>query len=77
MCFFINIYSDDQQSTLKYLKNTEMNLNNVLIMIGDFNIRDNKWDSSYLHYSHHADSLKKIANSFNLKLSTLVNQDSI
>jgi len=42
MCFLINVYSDDHQSALKYLKNTEINLNNVLIITGDFNIRDNK-----------------------------------
>ena len=39
--FFINIYSDDQQSTLKYLKDTKANLNNVLIIMEDFNIRNN------------------------------------
>jgi len=36
----INIYSDDYQSALKYLKDTEVNICNVLIMAGDFNIRD-------------------------------------
>ena len=41
MYFVINIYSDDHQLALKYLKNSEMNLNNILIMTGDFNIRDN------------------------------------
>jgi len=41
MCFIINIYSDNQQSALKYLKDTKVNLNNVLIMTGDFNIKDN------------------------------------
>jgi len=41
MTFIINIYLDDQQTILKYLNNTEVNLNNVLIMTGDFNIRDN------------------------------------
>jgi len=35
--FLINIYSDVSQSVLKYLKNTEANINNVLIMTGDFN----------------------------------------
>jgi len=29
MCFIINVYSDNQQSTLKYLKDTKVNLNNV------------------------------------------------
>ena len=38
----INIYSDDYQSALKYLKNTEANLYNVLVMARDLNIRD--WD---------------------------------
>ena len=38
--FLLNIYSDASQSALKYLKNTEANISNVLIMTGDFNIRD-------------------------------------
>jgi len=42
ICFIINIYSDKQQLALKYLKDIEVNLNNVLIMIGDFNIRNIK-----------------------------------
>jgi len=36
----MNIYSDASHSTLKYLKDTEVNINNLLIMTGDFNIRD-------------------------------------
>ena len=43
-------------------------------MTGDSNIRDNEWDPSYSHYSYHTNFLKKIADSFNLELSTLVNQ---
>ena len=39
--FFINIYSDSMQSALKYLKDTEVDIPNVLIMAGDFNIRNN------------------------------------
>ena len=76
ICFIINIYSDNQQSILKYLKNTEVNLNNILIMTGDFNIRDNKWDISYLYHLIHTDTLRKIANSFNLELSLPINQVS-
>ena len=49
--YLINVYSDSSQSALKYLKNTEVNLNNVLIINGDFNIRDNFWDSNFLYYS--------------------------
>jgi len=36
----MNVYSDSSQMTLKYLKDTEANINNILIMTGDFNIRD-------------------------------------
>jgi len=38
--FLINIYSDLLQSALKYLKDTKVNIHNVLIMTGNFNIRD-------------------------------------
>ena len=59
---------------LKYLKNTEVNINNVLIMTGDFNIRNKNWDSSYLHYSAHSDILTDIANSFELRLYFAIQQ---
>ena len=36
----INIYSDEYQLVLKYLKNTEVNICNVLVLTGNFNIRD-------------------------------------
>jgi len=38
--YLINIYSDSSQTALKYLKDTEANINNILVIIGDFNIRD-------------------------------------
>ena len=41
ICFIINIYSNDQQNALKYLKDIKINLSNVHIMTGDFNIKDN------------------------------------
>jgi len=68
MCFIINIYSDNQQFTLKYLKDTEVKLNNILIMIRDFNIRDNIWDFLYPHHSTHTDTLREIADSLNLNV---------
>ena len=41
ICYYImNVYSDSSHSALKYLKDTEVNINNVLLMTGDFNIRD-------------------------------------
>jgi len=38
--FFINVYSDNDHSALKYFKNTKANIQNVLIMAGNFNIKD-------------------------------------
>jgi len=67
--FMINVYSDNCQSALKYLKNTEVNIQNVLIMAGDFNIRNSDWDLSYPFHSIHTDFLLEIADSFDLKLS--------
>ena len=71
--FLVNIYSDSSQTALKYLKNTEANINDVLVMIGDFNIRDNSWDSSFLHHSIHSDLLTDIADSTNLCISKSTN----
>jgi len=36
----MNIYSDAFHSTLKYFNNTEANIDNLIIMTGDVNIRD-------------------------------------
>ena len=38
--FIMNIYSNTSHSALKYLKDTEVNISNLLIMTGDFNIRN-------------------------------------
>ena len=38
--YLLNIYSNASQMALKYLKDTEANINNIFIMTGDFNIRD-------------------------------------
>jgi len=65
----MNIYSDSSYSAIKYLKDTECNLRNLLIMTGDFNIHNSLWDLSYSHYSSISDHLFAIANSFNLSLS--------
>ena len=74
ICYYImNIYSDSSHSALKYLKDTEVNINNVLPMTGDFNIRDNLWDLSFPFHSLISDDLIIIADSFNLALSTPTN----
>ena len=64
----MNIYSDSSYSALKYLKDTEVNINNLLIMTGNFNIRDILWDPSFPHHSSISDDLLIIANLFNLNL---------
>jgi len=70
--FMINIYLDDNHSALKYLKDTEANICNVLIMAGNFNIRNSDWDSLYLFYSSYSGFLVKIVESFNLTLSSVI-----
>ena len=73
ICFILNVYLDNQQNALKYLKNTKVNLNNVLIMTEDFNIRDSDWNPSYSHYLSYSDILREIADNLNLDLSTPIN----
>jgi len=58
---------------LKYLKDTEVNINNVLIMMGNFNICDSLWDPSFQFHFSISDDLIMIADSFNLALSLLTN----
>ena len=64
----MNIYSDASYSTLKYFKNTEVSINNLLIVTGDFNIRDSLWDSSFPYHSSISNDLIIIVDSFNLEL---------
>jgi len=61
---------------LKYLKNTKADISNVLIMIENFNIRDNIWDFNFLYYSIYSDLLMNIADAINLELSKYNNQVS-
>jgi len=69
----MNVYSNSSHSALKYLKNTEVNIDNVFLMTGDFNIRDSLWDPSFPHHSSISDDLIIIADSFNLALSMPTN----
>ena len=68
----INIYSDSSQSALKYLKDTEVNISNissVLIMTGDFNIKNSIWDPDFPHHSLHSNILFEVVDSLHLELS--------
>ena len=70
VCFYIlNVYSDSSHSALKYLKDTEVNIDNVILMTSDFNIRDRLWDPSFPFHSSISDDLFIIADSFDLTLS--------
>ena len=69
----MNIYSDSSHTALKYLKDTEANIDNIIIITGDFNIRDSLWDLSFPFYFSISDDLIIIADSFNLALSTPTN----
>ena len=70
---FSNVYSDSSQSALKYLKDIEVNIWNLLVITGDFNIRDNLWDPLYPHHFSLSDDLFIIADCFNLGLSVSTN----
>jgi len=64
----MNVYSNSSHLALKYLKDIKVNIHNLLIMTGDFNIRDSLWDSSFSYHSSISDDLIIIADSFNLEL---------
>ena len=67
------MYSNSSHLALKYLKDTEANIDNVLLMTGDFNIRDSLWDLSFPFHSSISDDLIMIADSFDLTLSSPTN----
>ena len=62
----INVYSDSFQVALKYLKDTKVDISNVLIITGNFNIRDSSWN---LNFPYHSNILFEITDSFQSKLS--------
>ena len=53
-----------------------MNIHNVLVMAGDFNIRDNSWDPSISFHSVHSDLLTDIASFLDFLLSNSTSQVS-
>ena len=71
--YVINIYSDDNQSTLHALNQNIVDLNDTVVMTGDFNIRNNDWDPNYLHYSAHTEDLFTLVESLGLDLSLPIN----
>ena len=74
ICYYImNVYSDSSNTALKYLKDTEANIDNVVLMTGDFNIRDSLWNLSFPFHLSISNDLIIIADSFNLILSSPTN----
>ena len=71
--YLLNVYSNNQQNALKYLKDIKANLNNVTIIIDNFNIHDNNWDPVYPHHSLHTDTLHEISDSLDLEMFTPIN----
>jgi len=69
----LNVYSNANQSTLKYLKNTEANIWNVLIITSNFNIRDSNWDPLYPFHLVYSNLLVDITDAFDLFFSYSIN----
>ena len=67
--FIMNIYSESSHSALKYLKDIEVNIDNVLVMTGNFNIRDSLRDPAFPHHLSISNNLLIITDSFHLALS--------
>ena len=72
--WIMNVYSDSSHSVIKYLKDMEFNLRNLLIITGYFNICNSLWDSSYNFHSLISNDLFMIADSFDLNLSVPTDQ---
>jgi len=70
----INVYSDEYQLALKYPKDIDVNICNILIMARDFNIRDRNWGILHSHHSAYGNILMEVTDSLKLKLSSLVHQ---
>jgi len=70
----ISVYFDATQTALKYFKNMEANIHNILVMAGNFNIKNSSWDSLFSFHSIHSDLLNDIVNSLALILSNPTNQ---
>jgi len=71
--YIINVYSNDNQNALQVLNCNIIDLNDTVVMTGDFNIRDNDWDPNYPYHSIHTKDLFTLAESLGLDLSPSLN----
>ena len=70
--FLINVYSDDLHTAVNFLSREALNIPNLLYMGGDFNIRDAEWDPSVSLHPAAGQSLRDLADSYNLVCSLTV-----
>ena len=71
--FIINIYSDSNQTALQVLRNNTRNIGIMIVMTGDFNIRNSDWDLNFQYHSIHTEDLMSIIDSLGLELATPIN----
>ena len=66
---FMNVYSDDHHSAVKFMLDQIIDIPNLLYMGGDFNIRDADWDPSVSSHSATGQALMDLADSLGLVCS--------
>jgi len=71
--YIINIYSNDNQNALQVLNCNIIDLNDTVVITGNFNIRNNNWDPNYPHHSIYTEDLFTVAESLGLDLSPPLN----
>jgi len=71
--YIINVYSDNNQEALQVLWDNVRNIENIVAIMDNFNIRDCDWNPSFFHYSIYTENLTLIANSLDLELSSPYN----
>ena len=64
--FFMNVYSDDCHSAIKFMLDQIIDIPNLLYMGGDFNIRDAEWDPSVSSHPAASQTLVNLADSLDL-----------
>jgi len=66
--YIINVYSNDNQNALQVLNCNIIDLNDTVVITGNFNIRNNNWDPNYPHHSIYTEDLFTVAESLGLDL---------
>ena len=69
----INVYSDSNQIAIQALCDCIRDIRNMIVMTGDFNIRDSDWDPNFYYYSVHSEDLLSVSDSLGLELSHPIN----